>query len=121
MERHKVPVHLETPDILFLGLTARQTLILASGGTLAYMTVADAGADPVLWGFALVLAVVVVLATLLVAFVRPKKRGLEVWAMVVLSYLMLPKCYVWRPLPPEREASHRVHRRAKAREEDEGE
>ena len=30
-KRHKVPIHLETPDVLLFGLTTRQTLVLGLG------------------------------------------------------------------------------------------
>jgi hypothetical protein len=112
MARHKVPIHLETPDRLLLNMTAQQTLVIALGGTLAYIMVQSAWSNPLLLALAVVLAVLFMIVALLVAFVTPKKRSMDVWAMVILNYYMIPKCYAWRALPE----TTRTHRSCQAEE-----
>lgn len=99
--RHKVPIHLETPDKLLLNMTARQTLVIALGGTLAYIAVSSVWSNPLLLVAACTLATVMMVAAFLVAFIAPKKRSLDVWAFVMLTFLISPKCYTWRPLSSE--------------------
>lgn len=101
MARHKVPIHLTTPDTLLLNMTARQTLVVALGGTLAYSLVSSVWSNALLLAGAIVAAVLILVAAFLVAFVAVKKRSLDVWAMVILNYSLLPKRYAWRPLPSE--------------------
>jgi hypothetical protein len=101
MARHKVPIPLTTPDTLLLNMTARQTLILALGGTLAYSLVSRVWSNALLLAGAISVALLILIVTFLVAFVTLKKRNLDVWAIVLLSYFFLPKYYAWRPLPPE--------------------
>src|SRR5690349_16090268 len=100
--RRKIPVHLQTPDTLLLNMTARQTLVMALGITLTYITLSSAWSMPLLFIPAIVLALAILAIAFLVAFVAPKKRYLDTWVMVALSFLLSPKCYVWRPLPQER-------------------
>jgi hypothetical protein len=99
--RHKVPVHLETPDMLLLNMTARQTLVVALGITLAYITISGVWSIPLLLVPAMMFAAAILIGAFLLAFVAPKKRHLDVWAVVVLNFLISPKCYAWRPLPPD--------------------
>lgn len=110
MARHRVPVHLETPDKLLFSLTARQTLILALGITLAYMALSALWRYSYLLPFGVVLAVAVCLASLVVAFFKPKRRAMEVWAVVAFNYLLLPKHYAWRPVEPEADGPARRRR-----------
>lgn len=100
--RRKIPVHLQTPDTLLLNMTARQTLIVALGVTLAYIVISSAWNMTLLLIPAVVLALIILAVALLAAFVAPKKRYLDTWAMVALSFLITPKRYVWRPLSQER-------------------
>jgi PrgI family protein len=98
LKKHKVPRHLEQPDHILFGLTARQTLLLACGSACAGMLWMDnAGGLP-----ATVLTLVLMLAVLLgacaVAFLSPAGRGLETWAIVCLTYLCMPRLYLWRSL-----------------------
>jgi hypothetical protein len=98
LKKHKVPGHLEQPDHILFGLTARQTLLLACGITCAGMAwVNNAGgvAGTVL---AFILALTAILAACAVAFLAPARRGLEVWAVVGLTYVFIPRLYLWRPL-----------------------
>ena len=99
--RRKIPVHLQTPDTLLLNMTARQTLAMALGITLAYITLSSAWSMPLLFIPAIVLALAILAIAFLVAFVAPKKRYLDTWAMVALGFLLSPKRYVWRPVPQE--------------------
>lgn len=101
MRRHKIPVHLETPDTFLLGMTARQVLVLGLGLTLAYIVVSGGGWSLAMLALTLPVALVIAVASLIVAFVAPRKRHMETWSLVVLNYLAIPKCYVWRPLAAE--------------------
>lgn len=111
--RRKIPVHLQTPDTLLLNLTARQTLVIALGITLAYIVISSAWSVPLLLIPAIVFALVMLTIALLIAFVTPKKRHLDTWAIVALSFWLSPKRYVWRPLSQEAmRISQKIHARA---------
>lgn len=99
--RHKIPVHLQTPDTLLFNMTARQVLIVAVGITLCYTTISSTWNVPLFLIPSVVLGIAILIITLLIAFVAPKKRHLDVWALVVLHFLLSPKRYVWRPLRQE--------------------
>ena len=96
--RRKIPVHLQTPDTLLLNMTARQTLIMGLGITLAYTVISSTWRVPLLLILAVILALTILALAFLIAFVTPKKRYLDIWAMVALNFLLMPKRYVWRPL-----------------------
>lgn len=121
--RRKIPVHLQTPDTLLLGMTARQLLIVSLGVTLCYIAITGSWGIPLLLVPAVVLSAIILIVTLLMAFVAPKKRYLDAWTMVVLTFLLSPKCYVWRPLPQEiiRESNHRQASKLDLDSEDEQE
>lgn len=112
MGRHKIPVHLETPDTLLFGLTARQTAVIGIGIAFAYLVVSAFWRTPILLGMALAFAVILVVAALLLAFVRPKNRTLDVWLIIMVNFWLIPHCYAWRPLPPDTTFEHNESRRS---------
>jgi len=98
LKKHKVPGHLEQPDHILFGLTARQTLLLACGvacAGMAWMNNTGSVAGTVL---TLILMLGAMLGACAVAFLAPAGRGLEVWVFVCLTYVCLAKVYVWRLL-----------------------
>jgi hypothetical protein len=98
LKKHKVPGHLEQPDHILFGLTARQTLILACGIACAGMAwMNNVGSMPGTL-LTLILMLVAILGACAVAFLSPAGRGLEVWAVVCLTYMCISKLYLWRPL-----------------------
>jgi hypothetical protein len=101
MGRHKIPVHLETPDTLLFGLTARQTAVIGIGIALAYIVVSTFWRNPILLGLAITFAAVLVISALLLAFIKPKNRTLDAWLVVIINFWLIPHHYAWRPLPPE--------------------
>lgn len=101
-ERHEIPTHLNVADKAFGGLTMRQLLSAAIGLALAYGAASDL---PLLLAGRLVVAAVVLVATLLLVLWRPAGRPLEDWVFVLLRYWAVPRVAVWRPrelsaLPP---------------------
>ncbi|GHO96628.1 hypothetical protein KSF_066760 [Reticulibacter mediterranei] len=98
--RHTTPTHLGLPDKLLFGLTARQLLLLLLGGSLSYSFWLRLGVFlPPSWLLVrLISALPPVLLSFLVAFVTLHNRPLELWALVGLCYLLLPKTAVWRRL-----------------------
>ncbi|MEZ4503958.1 MAG: PrgI family protein [Dehalococcoidia bacterium] len=93
-ERHEIPTHLNVADKAFGGLTMRQLLSAAIGLALAYGAASDL---PVLMPGRLVVAAVVLIATLLLVLWRPAGRPLEDWVFVLLRYWAVPRVAVWRP------------------------
>src|SRR5579884_1137051 len=100
--RHTTPTHLETPDKILFGLTARQLFLLLLGISLSYsLWLHLEWVIPVSWlvpGMLLhlVCALPPVLLSLLVAFLTVAERPLELWAIVGLRYLVQPKTAVWQ-------------------------
>ncbi len=123
---HKVPTHMNIPDRVVFGLTARQLLILLIG--------CSAGYD--LWLQLHVLASYAVLgvvvraaiallpaaASLALALLSVAGRPLEVWALVLLRYWQRPRTFVWRSvrISQQRERAA-VQRYAQEESRDEGE
>src|SRR5262245_29924348 len=99
MRRHEIPTHLDVPDTVFLGLTAGQALQLVLGLAAAYAAW-DRWPD-LAPGARLGLAAACVLAAAVLALVRPGRRGLAEWALVVLRYHLRPRRSVWRPAEPD--------------------
>lgn len=101
MARHTVPTHIDLPDRVIFGLTARQMLILLIGLSLGYSTWQHLSllSHWGVWGTGVRLALVLILfgpLTLLVAFVQLAGRPLELWAVIGLLYLATPQRYGWR-------------------------
>lgn len=99
--RHKLPIHLEQPDTLLFGLTARQSMLIGLGAGMGYSAWSTVNAA--VSGLAGLL--VAGLCGLLVAafctsmaFIQIKGRGLEVWIVIFLLYLGDPKIYLHQPL-----------------------
>jgi hypothetical protein len=96
MLRHQIPTHLDVQDTMLLGLTARQSMHLMAGLAAAlavWHQLASATAAPVA-----VRATAVglcLLATALLVLVRPHRRGLDDWAVVLLCYAAVPRTCVW--------------------------
>ena len=96
-QRHEIPTHLNVADKAFGGLTMRQLLSAAIGLALAYGAASDL---PLLLAGRLVVAAVVLVATLLLVLWRPAGRPLEDWVFVLLRYQAMPRVAVWRPREP---------------------
>ena len=99
---YKVPTHMNLPDKVVFGLTARQLLLLLIGCSLGYnlwlhLEVLEALALP---GQVLriVLALVPAGLAATLALISVADRPLEVWMLVLLSYWQRPRIYLWRSL-----------------------
>jgi hypothetical protein len=99
---YKVPTHMNLPDKVVFGLTARQLLLLLVGCSLGYnlwlhLGELEALALPgQLVRLALALVPAVCAATL--ALISVADRPLEVWFLVLVRYWQRPRIYVWRSL-----------------------
>ncbi|HEY4387496.1 MAG TPA: PrgI family protein [Ktedonobacteraceae bacterium] len=92
----------EQPTIIF-NRTGRELLLMAVGATVAYSSWIDLG--NVVHGNIIVVnlvkglvALIVVVIALLVAFVKVAQRPLEEWAMVWVLYVITPKVYIYTPV-----------------------
>ena len=97
--RHEIPTHLGVEDKAYFGLSVRQVMVLTIGCSGAY-GLWNQWPDvpmPVRVG----IAVVMVLASVVLALVRPAGRGLEEWAFVGLHYAAIPKTTVYRQAEPK--------------------
>ncbi len=96
---HTNPTHLNTPEKIIWGLTARQLLILALGCSLGYKLWANLVFLLIfgVGGFALrlLLAAIPVLIALALAMVQLGGRYLEIWAILLLRYWGRSKHAVW--------------------------
>lgn len=111
---YKVPTHMNLPDKVVLGLTARQLLLLLIGCSLGYnlwlhLGVLETLAFP---GQALRIALALVPAALAVALamISVADRPLEVWLLVLVHYWQRPRIYLWRSL---RWSEHQQRTRAR--------
>ena len=108
--QHQIPTHLNVPDKILsfwgFGLTVRQLLVLLIGWSVAANVWVRLG-----WlsrlgtlgiAFHLVLVAIPVVLALIVAFKEVAGRSLEVWALVLLRYLLQPRVCVWRSVRQER-------------------
>ena len=99
MQKHTLPVHLETQDKLVFGLMTRQVMVLALGVTLSYSIWSSLPTQTMLeLAISLALAAIPTVLALLVAFLRPSGQGLDDWCVIGLFYVMTPKTYLWAPL-----------------------
>jgi len=99
---YKVPTHMNLPDKVVFGLTARQLLLLLIGCSLGYnlwlhLGVLEALALP---GQAIRIALALVPAALAatLAMISVADRPLEVWLLVLVRYWQRPRIYLWRSL-----------------------
>lgn len=103
MKKEEFPTFLnEQPTIIF-NRTGRELLLMAVGATLAYSSWIDLG--NVVHGNALLVnlvkglvALIVVVIALLIAFIKVATRPLEEWAIVWLLYALIPKVYIYMPV-----------------------
>jgi hypothetical protein len=116
---YKVPTHMNLPDKVVFGLTARQLLLLLVGCSLGYnlwlhLGALDALAIP---GQAIRLTLALVPAGLAadLALITVADRPLEIWLLVLVRYWQRPKVYIWRSLrmceepKREHEQNHNFH------------
>lgn len=98
LEQHKTPIHLDQPDKFILGLTSRQTIIMALGLSFGYLAFSafDYIDNLLLLIPALLCFALCVLAAALLAFIRYKHRDLEQWALIVFMFYASPRRYLWR-------------------------
>ncbi len=93
---YELPTHLQVEDQLFGALSARQSLQLGIGLSLAY------GAwDQLPWlpdELRLALAVILSIVTCVFALIRPFGRPLDQWLVAGLLFLVLPRRLVWHPV-----------------------
>jgi PrgI family protein len=113
---YKVPTHMNLPDKVVFGLTARQLLLLLVGCSLGYNLWLHLGALEALAlpgqvvRIALALVPAVCAATL--ALISVADRPLEVWFLVLVRYWQRPRIYVWRSLrmsEQQQQGSERKH------------
>ena len=114
IKRYQVPTHLKINDLLTIAgftFTFRQIAILMVGGGAAYdvatqfarsgtaawleVQIGTGGVQAVQW----CLVGLLLLPTLILAFVRSQGRSLESWFFVWLTFLMQPHRYRWRQQP----------------------
>lgn len=91
----ELPTHLQVEDQLIAGLTARQLLRLITGAALAYGVW-----DQVRWlpsEVRLALAVVLSVASMLLALLQPGGRSLDHWLVAGLLFMVLPRRLGWQP------------------------
>ena len=99
---HKVPTHMNLPDKVVFGLTARQLLLLLVGCSLGYnfwlrLSALEALALPV-QVLRIVLALVPAGLAAVLALISVADRPLEIWLLVLVRYWQRPKIYLWRSL-----------------------
>lgn len=104
MKKEEFPTFLnEQPTIIF-GRTGRELLIIVCGIVAAYSawaTVKDSFpgvGGQILSGF---LAAVIVITALVVALTNIGSRPLEEWTVVWLTYVVMPRVYMYQPLEEE--------------------
>ncbi|GHO61394.1 hypothetical protein KSC_002860 [Ktedonobacter sp. SOSP1-52] len=121
-QTYTVPTHINEPDKLLFGLTARQLLLLITGASLAYatwlqvLTWAMAWGVGLLWsrGLAFLAVLPLVLVTLAGAFLQIADRTLEIWVLVWLRAHLAPVTYVWRSTKWDEAEQRRLHTRNSA-------
>jgi hypothetical protein len=103
MKKEEFPTFLnEQPTIIF-NRTGRELLLIAIGATLAFSSWVDLG--KVLHGNTIVvdvikglIAFILVVISLLIAFIKVATRPLEEWAAIWLFYVLIPKVYIYIPV-----------------------
>ena len=109
MQAHQVPTHMNMPDKLVFGLTAKQLLMTLIGGSAGYdiwihLHILLAYG---LLGLLARLALSLIPAAIALSFalVNVAGRPLEMWALVWLRYVRQPKTYVWHSIRFSAESS----------------
>jgi hypothetical protein len=103
-QTYTVPTHINEPDKLLFGLTARQLLVLITGASVTYaiwlqvLTWAMAWGRGLLWsrGLALLVVLPLILVTLAFTFLQIADRSLELWVLVWIRAHLSPGTAVWR-------------------------
>src|SRR5438270_13339479 len=90
---YELPSHLQVEDVLIAGLTARQLVRLMVGASLAYGLWDQTAALPML--VRLSATVVLALAGLLLALIRPAGRPLDQWLVAALLFAASPHKQLW--------------------------
>jgi hypothetical protein len=112
MKKEEFPTFLnEQPTVVF-GRTTRELLIILVGLTGAYVVWSNLGAlipGPVIAVVFIkgLFALVPLVGSIIVAFVKIASRPLEEWAAIGVFYFLTPKVYLYMPLeePTESEGS----------------
>jgi hypothetical protein len=112
MKKEEFPTFLnEQPTVVF-GRTTRELLIILVGLTGAYLVWTNVGTlipgpDIGVMFIKGLLAIVPLVGSILVAFVKIASRPLEEWAAIGIFYFLTPKVYLYMPLeePTEEESS----------------
>ena len=104
MQKEEFPTFLnEQPTVIF-GRTGRELLIIVCGIVAAYSVWANMQdavhgiGGQILSGF---LAAVIVIIALIVALTNIASRPLEEWIVVWLTYVVMPRVYMYQPLEEE--------------------
>lgn len=102
MKKEEFPTFLnEQPTVVF-GRTTRELLLFAIGISCGYLLWQDISGPAALGVVGLTIlrvicALIPVLLAAIVALVKIATRPLEEWAVISLSYLVLPKVYIYMP------------------------
>jgi hypothetical protein len=103
MKKEEFPTFLnEQPTVVF-GRTTRELLIILVGLTGAYIVWTNVGAlmpgpDIGVMFIKGLLAIVPLIGSIIVAFVKIASRPLEEWAAIGVFYFLTPKVYLYIPL-----------------------
>lgn len=109
MKKEEFPTFLnEQPTVVF-GRTTRELLVILVGLTGAYIVWSNlgnliAGSD---FGVIIIkglFAVIPLIGSIIVAFVKIASRPLEEWAAIGVFYFLTPKVYLYMPLEEARES-----------------
>ena len=104
MKKEEFPTFLnEQPTIIF-GRTGRELLIIICGIVGAYTSWSSVkGAVPGIGGGLLswFIAIVIVVSSLVIALTNIGSRPLEEWVVVWLTYVVMPRVYMYQPLEEE--------------------
>ncbi|GHO65566.1 hypothetical protein KSC_044580 [Ktedonobacter sp. SOSP1-52] len=127
-QTYTVPTHINEPDKLLFGLTARQLLVLITGASVTYafflqvLTWTMAWGGGLLWsrGLALLVVLPLILVTLAFTFLQIADRSLELWVVVWIRARLAPVTYVWRSAKWDAAEQRRLHirKRAHSRQEE---
>jgi hypothetical protein len=104
VKKEEFPTFLnEQPTVIF-GRTGRELLIIVCGIVASYTTWGSVnGSIPGIGGqvFSGFLAALIVLASLVIALTNIASRPLEEWIVVWLTYVVMPRVYMYQPLEEE--------------------
>jgi PrgI family protein len=98
----KVPIHMNMPDKVVFGLTARQLLILLIGCSAGYDLYLQLHVLSVYVVAGMIVRIAIasipVVIALVLALLSIEGRPLEIWLFVLIRYWQHPQLYVWRSL-----------------------